>query len=86
LDFVAGLAATVGLPTGSSDPFAIRRAVLGLVAEHRTSPVLRRLWLAGGFAAAVRHQPVEPGERVLAELAEFLAGRLEQQLVEEGQP
>ena len=40
LDLVAGLAATVGLPTGSSDPFAVRRAVLGLLAVHRAHPEL----------------------------------------------
>ena len=43
LDLVAGLAATVGLPTGSSDPFAVRRAVLGLLAVHRAHPALAGL-------------------------------------------
>jgi glycyl-tRNA synthetase len=38
IDYLAGLATTVGLPTGSSDPFALRRAALGALAVHRTNP------------------------------------------------
>ncbi|WP_326555804.1 glycine--tRNA ligase [Micromonospora sp. NBC_01813] len=86
LDLVTGLAATVGLPTGSSDPFAIRRAVLGLLAVHRAQPGLAGISLTAGLAAAARLQPVGVDDRVLAEIAEFLARRVEQLLTEEGQP
>lgn len=86
LDLVTGLAATVGLPTGSSDPFAIRRAVLGLLAVHRAQPGLAGVSLTAGLAAAARLQPVPVDERVLAEIAEFLTRRVEQLLTEEGQP
>ena len=86
LDLVAGLAATVGLPTGSSDPFAVRRAVLGLLAVHREHPALGAISLTGALAAAARLQPVDVPEAVLDAAAAFLAGRLEQVLVEEGQP
>ncbi|MFV2017553.1 glycine--tRNA ligase [Micromonospora sp. LOL_023] len=86
LDLVTGLAATVGLPTGSSDPFAIRRAVLGLLAVHRAQPGLAGISLTAGLAAAARLQPVEVDDRVLAEIAEFLTRRVEQLLTEEGQP
>jgi glycyl-tRNA synthetase len=86
LDLVAGLAATAGLPTGSSDPFAVRRAVLGLLAVHRAHPALSGLDLAEGLAAAATRQPVEVPADVLAACADFLARRLEQQLVEEGHP
>ena len=86
LDLLAGLAATVGLPTGSSDPFAVRRAALGLLAVHRAHPSLAELSLAGGLAAAARLQPVDVPDAVLAEASEFLARRLEQVLVEEGHP
>ena len=54
---VAGLAATVGLPTGSSDPFAVRRAGLGLLAVHREHPP----WPGSAWA---RGWPPRPGQPV----------------------
>ena len=86
LDLVAGLAATVGLPTGSSDPFAVRRAVLGLLAVHRAHPELGGVSLTGALAAAAALQPVDVPATVLADAGDFLARRLEQVLVEEGHP
>ncbi|MFG1607653.1 glycine--tRNA ligase subunit beta [Actinoplanes sp. NPDC049265] len=86
LDLVAGLAATVGLPTGSSDPFAVRRAVLGLIAVHRAQPALASLSLTDALARAGELQPVKVTPQVLADAGEFLARRLEQQLTEEGHP
>ena len=86
LDLVAGLAATVGLPTGSSDPFAVRRAVLGLIAVHRTQPALASLSLTDALARAGELQPVAVTPQIVADAAEFLARRLEQQLTEEGHP
>ncbi|AGZ43743.1 glycine--tRNA ligase [Actinoplanes friuliensis] len=86
LDLVTGLAATVGLPTGSSDPFALRRAVLGLLAVHRAHPALSGISLTDALAAAAALQPVEVPGRVLVDTGEFLAKRLEQVLVEEGHP
>ncbi|WP_203738301.1 glycine--tRNA ligase [Actinoplanes cyaneus] len=84
LDLVAGLAATVGLPTGSSDPFAVRRAVLGLLAVHRSTPEFASLSLVDALALAT--QPVPVSAEVLAAVGDFLAKRLEQALTEEGQP
>jgi glycyl-tRNA synthetase len=86
LDLVAGLAATAGLPTGSSDPFAVRRAVLGLIAVHREHPPLSGISLTAALAEAARLQPVDVPASVLDAVAGFLRGRLEQVLVEEGQP
>ncbi len=86
IDLITGLAATVGLPTGSSDPFAVRRAVLGLLAVLRAHPPLSSIDLVGAFAAAAAAQPVEVPEGVLAAIADFVAKRFEQVLVEEGQP
>ncbi|MEV6637520.1 glycine--tRNA ligase [Actinoplanes sp. NPDC051470] len=86
LDLVAGLAATVGLPTGSSDPFAVRRAVLGLIAVHRARPELASLSLTDALARAAELQPVPVTPQILADAGEFLAKRLEQQLTEEGHP
>jgi glycyl-tRNA synthetase len=84
LDLIAGLAATVGLPTGSSDPFAVRRAALGVLAVHRAHPALSAIGLRSGLALAA--QPVEVPEGVLDDAAAFLARRLEQVLIEEGHP
>nr|WP_269440784.1 glycine--tRNA ligase subunit beta [Micromonospora tarapacensis] len=84
LDLFVGLAATVGLPTGSSDPFAVRRAVLGLLAVHRAHPQLAGLSLTGALAAAGDRQPVEVGDEVLRAAGEFLAKRFEQVLLEDG--
>ena len=84
LDLVAGLAATIGLPTGSSDPFAVRRAALGLLAVHRAHPALSTIGLRSALALAA--QPVEVSERVLDDTAAFLTRRFEQALAEEGQP
>ncbi|GAA0579637.1 glycine--tRNA ligase [Paractinoplanes ferrugineus] len=84
LDLVAGLAATVGLPTGSSDPFAVRRAVLGLLAVHRAHPALAPLSLTDALARAAELQPVPVSAATRAACGDFLAKRLEQSLVEEG--
>jgi glycyl-tRNA synthetase len=86
LDLIVGLAATVGLPTGSSDPFALRRAFLGLIAVHRAQPALSGLSLTDGLTFAAARQPVAVSEDVLLSAREFLAKRLEQVLVEEGKP
>ncbi|MGA5299367.1 glycine--tRNA ligase [Nucisporomicrobium flavum] len=86
LDLIAGLAATTGLPTGSSDPFAVRRAVLGLLAVHRAHPDLSAIDLFEALDRAASLQPVEVDPAVKAEVREFLTRRLEQVLTEEGHP
>ncbi|PRY25659.1 glycine--tRNA ligase [Pseudosporangium ferrugineum] len=86
LDLVAGLAATVGLPTGSSDPYAVRRAILGLLAVHRAHPDLSGIDLFTALDRAAALQPVEVPPAVLAAARDFLTRRLEQVLTEEGHP
>ncbi len=86
LDYLAGLAATVGLPTGSSDQYALRRAALGAQAVHRAVPALWSLSLADGIGLAAELQPVEVSDDVQMRLREFMNGRLEQTLTEEGVP
>ncbi|MFI5495710.1 glycine--tRNA ligase [Actinoplanes sp. NPDC051859] len=86
LDLIAGLAATVGLPTGSSDPYAIRRAVLGLLAVHRAHPDLVGIDLFDALGWAASRQPVEVDDKVLVAVREFVTRRLEQVLTEEGHP
>jgi glycyl-tRNA synthetase len=89
LDLLVGLAATVGLPTGSSDPFALRRAALGVLAIYRSQPELGAVPLDEALAGAARRQPVEvgpsvPGSSVLDDVQEFVVRRLELLLIEEG--
>ncbi|MBB5874633.1 glycyl-tRNA synthetase [Allocatelliglobosispora scoriae] len=84
LDSLIGLAATVGLPTGSSDPFALRRAAVGTIAIHRGTPALAGLSLRDALAEAARLQPVPVASETIGAVGEFLARRLEQQFLEEG--
>ncbi|MGK5519660.1 glycine--tRNA ligase [Micromonospora sp. URMC 107] len=86
LDYLCGLAATVGLPTGSSDQYALRRAALGLQAVHRAAAVLFPLSLVDGLRIAAAEQPVDVPDAVLDGIGEFLGRRLEQALSEEGVP
>jgi glycyl-tRNA synthetase len=82
LDSLAGLFAAGMAPSGTKDPFALRRAALGLV-----------LILAGkgmafnithGLALAARELPVKASEDVLRACAEFVRGRLQSWLLEQG--
>jgi glycyl-tRNA synthetase len=84
LDSLIGLAATVGLPTGSSDPFALRRAAVGVVAIHRGTSALAGLSLRDALAEAARLQPVPVSSETTDAVGEFLTRRLEQQLLDEG--
>lgn len=84
LDSLIGLAATVGLPTGSSDPFALRRAAVGTIAIHRGTPALAGLSLRDALAEAARLQPVPVTSETIDAVSEFVTRRLEQQLLDEG--
>ncbi|MBI3360752.1 MAG: glycine--tRNA ligase subunit beta [Chloroflexi bacterium] len=82
LDSLAGLFAAGLAPSGSADPFALRRAALGIV------QVLIGRELAfdvrEGLAAAAALQPISIAVEVIAQAAEFVAGRLRVQLVDSG--
>jgi len=84
LDFFTGLGATIGMPTGSKDPYALRRAALGIIALHRAVPALADVSLAGALHTAAEHQPVEVGGGQLYDMTAFLRDRLAQQLSDEG--
>jgi glycyl-tRNA synthetase len=74
LDSLAGLLAVGLAPTGSADPYGLRRAAQGVVQillGHQISLDLRE---AIGWAAA--GQPVEVGADQQAGTLEFIAGRL----------
>jgi glycyl-tRNA synthetase len=82
LDSLAGLFAVRAIPTGSADPFGLRRAALGVV----NSLLLTKtdFSLRAGLAAAGKLQPVAVGDDVLAEAATFIERRLEGVLGELG--
>ncbi len=84
LDSIAGLFA-VGLePSGSADPFGLRRDALGIVqnlAEAGLSFPVR-----AGVAEAARLLPVAVTQEAQEKAAAFIAGRLENWLRDEGYP
>ncbi|WP_344588086.1 glycine--tRNA ligase [Actinomadura vinacea] len=86
LDLLAGLFAVGSVPSGSSDPFGLRRAALGLTAILRGTDRLGALTVEDGLAVAARHQPVEVTGEAAAEAARFVARRLEQALLDDGHP
>ena len=84
LDSIAGLFA-VGLePSGSADPFGLRRDALGIVqnlAEAELSFSVR-----DGIAEAARLLPVAASQESQDKAVAFVAGRLENWLRERGYP
>ncbi len=85
-DLLAGLFGIGAEPKGSSDPFALRRAALGVLAVLRTHPQLASISVSAGLAAAARRQPVEVTEAHLVAAANFVVGRYEQSLLDAGHP
>ncbi|MFI1810843.1 glycine--tRNA ligase [Streptomyces sp. NPDC020422] len=86
-DLVTGMFVIGAAPTGSSDPYGVRRAAIGLLNVLRSAPAVAGLRVRDGLrAAADRYaaQGVEvPAER-LAEAAELITRRYEQQLTDAG--
>jgi glycyl-tRNA synthetase len=85
VDLLVGLFATGANPTGSSDPFGLRRAALGAVAVLRS--VLREVTLSESLTAAaeqLRTQGVPVPAEALAGAREFAVRRYEQQLLDSG--
>ncbi|OLF16048.1 glycine--tRNA ligase [Actinophytocola xanthii] len=86
-DMLVGLFAVGAAPTGSSDPFGLRRAASGVITILRAHPSLREITFERGLAAAAQHvraQGIEVAEATLAEAAEFITRRQEQQLLDAG--
>jgi glycyl-tRNA synthetase len=86
-DLLAGLFGIGAHPTGSSDPFGLRRAALGAVSVLRAFPQLREITLSGALSAA-REQLVDAGvdvpEETVEVAREFALRRYEQQLLDAG--
>ncbi|MFI7680625.1 glycine--tRNA ligase [Actinophytocola sp. NPDC049390] len=86
-DMLVGLFAVGAAPTGSSDPFGLRRAAAGVIAILRAHPALSDVTLSRGLATAAAHvraQGIEVREETLAEVEEFVVRRYEQQLLDAG--
>ncbi|MEQ4204104.1 glycine--tRNA ligase [Actinopolymorpha sp. B9G3] len=86
-DLLAGLFAVGATPTGSSDPFALRRAALGIVNILRERPSLAAVTVDAGLAAAaaeVEAHGVEVAASARADAGEFVVRRYEQQLLDAG--
>lgn len=82
LDSLAGLFAVGAMPTGSADPFGLRRAALGIVNALLASET--DFSVAEGLAEAAALQPVPVSDENLAETAQFVTRRLQGVLSETG--
>jgi glycyl-tRNA synthetase len=82
LDSLAGLFAAGLAPKGSNDPFALRRSAIQIVENLTANEISFDLRLGLAHAAALL--PVPTDEYILAEVLEFIAGRLESYLREQG--
>ncbi len=82
LDSLVGLFAAGLAPTGTKDPFALRRAALGVVQpliEHDLAIDLRL-----AIKSAANLQPVQVNEKVQAQVLEFITGRMRALLLDTG--
>ncbi len=82
LDSLAGLFAVGAIPTGSADPYGLRRAALGVVNNLLAAQV--DFDVREGLAAAAALQPVEVPDEVVTETAAFVQRRLQGVLLESG--
>jgi glycyl-tRNA synthetase len=81
LDSLCGLFAVGKAPSGSADPFALRRDALSLVTNLLEMETAFNLW--EGLQLAAELLPVEVSPASLAETGEFITRRLEGVLKEE---
>jgi glycyl-tRNA synthetase len=82
LDSLTGLFAAGLAPSGTKDPFAQRRAALGLVQNLIAWDV--DFDLQDGLNAAAANLPMTAEPKLLAECLEFIIGRLRSHLIEQG--
>jgi glycyl-tRNA synthetase len=82
LDTLAGLFSAGLAPSGTKDPFAQRRAALGLVQTLIGRGIA--FDLRQGLALAAEGLPVQASAEMLAACYEFIVGRLRSYMLEEG--
>jgi len=85
-DLLAGLFGIGANPTGSSDPFGLRRAALGAVSVLRAFPDLRGITLGRALSLAAEglDVPAAALDKALEAAREFAVRRYEQQLLDAG--
>ena len=86
LDLLAGLFAADAAPTGSSDPYGMRRAAIGAMAVLSNHTDLRGVDLDEALKAAFALQPIEAGSEAHGTALDFLVQRLERSLTDDGHP
>ena len=85
LDTCCGIFAIDEPPTGSSDPYAVRRAAIGIIAMLRTMPTVSLKDLIAASLDAYAEQGLEFDRAAVAEKVEqFFAGRLKSIAKDEG--
>jgi glycyl-tRNA synthetase beta chain len=85
LDTICGLFAIDEPPTGSSDPFAVRRSAIGVIAMLRTLEGVDLKGLIARALGSYAEQGLEfDGERVAADVESFFVGRLASIAKDEG--
>ncbi|MEZ4860889.1 MAG: glycine--tRNA ligase subunit beta [Caldilineaceae bacterium] len=84
LDSLTGLFAVGAIPTGSADPFGLRRAALGVV--YNLLAAQQSFSIKGALADAAAQQPVTVTTEALTETAAFVERRLQGVLLEMGYP
>jgi glycyl-tRNA synthetase len=85
-DLLAGLFAIGAEPTGSSDPYALRRAALGLLAVLEATPTFATLGIAEVLEVAGAAQPVPWAPEIARRVIDFVARRWETQQLDNGYP
>jgi glycyl-tRNA synthetase len=85
-DLIAGLFAIAAHPTGSSDPFGLRRAALGVTSILCRHPELSEIGIPHALEVAASCQPFEVDARTREEGLRFITRRFEQALLEAGHP
>jgi glycyl-tRNA synthetase len=86
-DLLVGLFGVGASPTGSSDPFGLRRAALGLVSVLRALPAVRPITVSLGLRAAAEQlakQGIEVPADAVHDAAEFVQRRYAQQVLDAG--
>jgi len=87
LDILAGFWAIDEKPTGSKDPYALRRAALGIiriVLENNVNFGVKRFLMSSAVLGALTALPAEKAEPVVDDLMAFLADRLKVYLRDKG--
>ena len=85
LDTCCGIFAIDEPPTGSSDPYAVRRAAIGIIAMLRTMPTVGLKGLIAASLDAYAEQGLEFDRAIVTEKVEqFFAGRLKSIAKDEG--